>query len=382
MPRTAFTRVFIVASLASACWSQSLQLIPDISLAEAEYRDATQAWISNDPYLERDLTKGNPEEMRRRVRRAAALADDLMVKKIAYIDALAQRVEDTRRRVSQASGGAIPTEALKKDLADQQTRILDEETRLEALLNDLPPGDEYLFVRGPLEEERTDLVKLQNTIALRLRSLDSLDKAQQAIQSAGAGGLQQRIDEIARIWSEQKASAVRQRTRFASLYASEERAISGKSVPTDSPLPPPAAPTPSKSRDPDRRRNAPVVSAKTAVLQGPTFEGAWMYQSQPGAWTGIGEPEMVSLQLRQQGEVLRGTYTARLPSRGGVHEVFLALEGRRESATVARLHWMSSTPAADGEIELKLGGDGRLLLERTKSADGFIPLGMEVLLRQ
>ena len=74
-PRTIFA---LLIPLAPLCLGQALRLVPDIAVAEAEYRDAQEAWIQNDPTLEKDLFKANPEEVRRRIHRAAALADDVM----------------------------------------------------------------------------------------------------------------------------------------------------------------------------------------------------------------------------------------------------------------------------------------------------------------
>ena len=378
MKRLSLTIGILLAALAPASRGQRLQLVPDISLAEAEYHDAAEAWRQSDPSLESDLLKRSPDEMRQRVHHAAALRDDAMKKKIAYLDAITARLQDTRQRISQANAGAIPTDALKKDLVDQQSRILGEQERLEALLNDLPPGDEYLLVRRPLEEERTNLVNLQNNIALRLRSLDNIDKAQQAIQS---DPLAKNLDDLLKIWDQEKATASRQRTMWASLYTEYERAINQKS-----PAARPAAvrtgalPPAPKSKDTDRRRSPEASSAKGGVAPA-GLAGSWVYRSQPGAWTGYGEPEAVTLELKDEGGLLRGTYTARLPSRGGVHDVELVLQGPRQSPTTARLHWTSRTPEAEGDIDLKLSADGRLLLDRSQSGDGYIPLGMEVLLR-
>jgi hypothetical protein len=47
----------------------------------------------------------------------------------------------------------------------------------------------------------------------------------------------------------------------------------------------------------------------------------------------------------------------------------------------AQVHWRSQTPAAKGEMEIKVGSDGRMLVTRTQSNDSYIPRGMEVLLR-
>src|ERR1035438_2622913 len=110
--------------LAPLCLGQALRLVPDIAVAEAEYRDAQEAWIRNDPTLEKDLFKANPEEMRRRIHRAAALADDVMVKKEAYFGLFIQRMQDMRTRLNQMPDSGIPVESLKKDLDGQQMRLL------------------------------------------------------------------------------------------------------------------------------------------------------------------------------------------------------------------------------------------------------------------
>jgi hypothetical protein len=73
-------------------------------------------------------------------------------------------------------------------------------------------------------------------------------------------------------------------------------------------------------------------------------------------------------------------YTARLPVKSETHQVQLSLEATQRSATAATMHWKSANPAAEGEMELKLAQDGRLLVERVKSGDSYIPLGSEVLL--
>jgi len=80
--------------------------------------------------------------------------------------------------------------------------------------------------------------------------------------------------------------------------------------------------------------------------------------------------------------VLRGSYTARLPVSSGVHDVQLTLEGALVSANTAKLRWQSLRPPAKGELQLKLGADGRLLIERSRSGDSFVPVGSEVLSRK
>jgi hypothetical protein len=369
-------RIFaLLIPLAPLCLGQALRLVPDIAVAEAEYRDAQEAWIQNDPTLEKDLFKANPEEVRRRIHRAAALADDVMAKKEAYFGLFIQRMRDMRTRLSETRDPGMPVADLKKDLDGQQMRILGDQDHLDLLLRDLPQGDEYLLVRRELEAERSSLISAQNDIAMRIRSLDNIDKAQQATQ--GGEDLSAKMDAILKVWEQERASAVRQRPAWAHLYDLMEKSLAkpaGERAP--------AARTAAEAARPAAPAALPrATEAAPAPEAG--ISGIWTYASQPGAWTGYGEPEMVTLDLRLDASgALRGTYAARLPVRSGVHDIQLSLEGQaRPSATSAQVHWRSQTPAAEGEMEIKVGSDGRMLVTRTQSNDSYIPRGMEVLLR-
>src|ERR1017187_6961436 len=123
----------------SVLLGQALRLVPDIAVAEAEYRDAQEAWVRNDPTLEKDLYNAPPDQVRQRIHRAAQLADDAMVKKEAYFNLFIQSMEDMRAKLNDTQGPGIPTDSLKKDLDEQQTRLLGDQDRLELLLRDLPP---------------------------------------------------------------------------------------------------------------------------------------------------------------------------------------------------------------------------------------------------
>jgi hypothetical protein len=360
--------------------SQQVQVVPDIAIAEAEYRDAQEASVHNDPNLEKDLFKADPEQIRRRIRRAASLSDDAMVKKGAYLDAIVLRFKDVRTRLGQSDNAKIPTAALRKDLEAQQGSTLDEEERLNGLLHDLPEGDEYLLVRRALEDELATLVNLQNNIALRIRSLDTIDKSQQAIQDSASGAtLAQKLDDVIKLWGQEKDATIRQRTHWANLYTTMEQAVDKK----DSSPAPQGAPRKGGGKEPHGQTTSVSPSGSSPASRGvPGLAGTWAYRSQPGAWTGYGEPEMVTLQLYEESGTLHGTYAARLPVRSGVHEIRLSLEGPPQPGNVVRLHWTSQVPAAEGEMEMKLSPDGRLLVERSQSGDAFIPRGMEVLLPQ
>jgi hypothetical protein len=361
---------------ASLLLGQALRLVPDIAVAEAEYRDAQEAWVQNDPTLEKDLYKAPPDQVRQRIHRAAQLADDAMAKKEAYFNLFLQRMQDMRAKLNDAQGSGIPTESLKKDLDEQQTRLLGDQDRLELLLRDLPPGDEYALVRRQLEGERADLVSAQNNIAMRIRSLDNIGKAQES--TAGAEDLSAKMDEIMKVWQQERDSAVRQRPAWARLYQVMEDSLSKPAPPVA------AAPKTTASAKAPAKGNAAATARPAAATAPQTgISGIWLYTSQPGAWTGYGEPEMVKLVLQTDaGGAVRGVYSARLPVRGGVRDVELTLEGQASpTATSTQVHWRSQRPAAEGEMEIKLGSDGRMLVARTQSNDSFIPRGMEVLLR-
>jgi len=373
--RVFYSIALIQLAWLSPCRAQRVEVIPDIAVAEAEYRDANEACLQNDPSLERDLFTADTEQVRHRIHRAAALRDDAMAKKEVYLKAVIARLENLRTRLNPGVGGAIPTAALKKSLEVQQAHTLDEQAEVEAQLRDLPDDDEYLLVRRALNEERSNLITVQNNIAQRIRSLENLDKAQQAVQSASAGGgdsLSKKLDEVVKLWEEERDGAARQRQHWAQLYVAMEQAIDKKDK----------VPVRGKgSKKPSgKARLEPDNKPRGARTGG--FDGTWTYHSQPGAWTGYEEPAHVTLNLRQESNTLRGTYTARLAVRTGYHDVLLVLAGPCQRGNAVRLHWTSQEPAAEGEMDLKLGGDGRLLVERSQSSDAYIPRGMEVLLPQ
>jgi hypothetical protein len=353
---------------------------PSIAVAESEYREAQQAWLNSDPNLVNDLFKGNKEEIRGRIHRAASLRDNMMAKKAAYLALMIQRIDDSRKRLASATapGANLPVEEIKSGLEQEQTRVLSNQDRLEGLLRDLPEGDEYSLVRRELEKERTDLITLQNALALRLHSLDSAARSQQAVQDLSAtDAIIEKLDSVKKVWEEEHERTVRQRSAWARLYTSMELEIDRKGSPASVPVVPvaPVSPPPAKAK--------PVRSEAAPLLPEPPFrslDGQWTYRSQPGAWSGLAEPEAVSLTLRLSGEQLQGTYDASVPVRGDVRHFRLTLQGKAEDSARARVPWVSKDPEAYGEISLKLGADGRLFVEILSSSDSYVPRGMEVLL--
>lgn len=354
--------------------AQDLRIQPDIATAEAAFRDAEESWLHSDPNLEKDLLKVHPEEARRRVRRNAALRDDVMVKKLAYLDLIIVRTGEIRAKLAQNTSGMLPAETLKKDLLEQQSGILAQQDRLDQLLRDMPPGDEYFLVRRPIEEERGRLVNLQNNLAQRIRSLETLNKAQEAIRSSSQGDpLEERLASVMKLWEEERAMTASQRSKWAAVYAAMERAVTAAA---DAPPARGKSSTPRSVNDKEPASAAPSPSSK-AKPNG--LAGMWTYRSQPDAWTGYAEPAIVTLELHEEAGLLRGSYAARLPVKSGTHEVLLTVESTTYSNNSATLHWRCAAPVAEGEIRLKLSPDKRLLLERATSTDSFIPLGSEVL---
>jgi hypothetical protein len=311
-----------------------------------------------------------------------------MAKKQAYLQLIIGRFQETRKRLTQSPGGSIPTATLKKDLETQQARILDDQERVEGQLREFSQGDEYLLVKRALTEERASLIALQNDVALRIRSLDTLDKAQEGMQGAAPEDpLARKLDGILQTWEEERAGAARQRLRWAELYRTMERSVdpkgtAGKGAPVQGNGASAPKQRKGKKANPEPPAAPPAGPAKESAPPGGAqagLAGKWIYRSQPGAWTGYGEPEAVSLELRQTEGEWTGGYNARLPVRGGVHDVRLTLSGAWQTNGFARLHWKSQTPEAEGRMDIRRSEDGRVLVERAQSSDSYIPRGMEVL---
>jgi hypothetical protein len=373
---------------APLCLSQKVQLVPNIAVAEAEYRDANEAWLQNDPNLASDLFKIDSEDARRRIHRAAALSDDVMAKKERYLQLIIERFQDTSKRLVQPSEGLIPTAAMKRDLEAQQARILDEQARVEDRLRDLPPGDEYLLLKRALTNERSSYVALHKDIGLRIRSLESIGEAQDAIRSSASNdSLTQKLDGVLRGWEEERAGTIRQRSTWAEYYSVLERSLdqkepegkgrSGQSGGTKT-----LKKHKGKKSTPNPQEAPPTAPAKESAPPGGSagLAGSWIYRSNPSSWTGNGEPEIVTSDLRRVENECLGSYAPRPPARSDVDDVQLMLRSARQSDRLARLRWKSQTFAGDGGMEIRLSGDGRVLVERAESDGSHIPRGMEVLL--
>jgi hypothetical protein len=346
---------------------------PSIAIAESEYREAQDAWLHGDPNLVNDLFKSNKEEIRGRIHRAASLRDTMMAKKEVYLNLMIQRAEDSRQRLAgaTASGALLPVEEIKAGMAQEQERILSDQDRLEALLRDLPQGDDYSLVRRELEKERTDLITLQNAIALRLHSLDSAFRSQQAVKDLSANGdLVQKMEAVKKIWEDEHERTVRQRAAWARLYSTMVQEIDIKG-------PPPPVSGASEKGKPSLKTE--VMTPVHAAPESNILEGQWTYRSLPGAWSGPAEPEAVTLSLHLTGGQVLGTYDARIPIRGDMRHLKLTLHGKPEDSGQARLPWSSLDPEAHGEISLKLAADGRIFVQILSSSDNYVPTGMEVL---
>jgi hypothetical protein len=356
--------------LASALDAQSVRVMPDIALAAAEYRDAQDAWLHGDPNLERDLLKGDKVQTLRRIHTAAKLREEVMVKKDAYYGLMIQHMEGTSNAVASAANGKLPVEDLKRSLQQQQERLLADQDRLEALIAESPQGDEYFLVRRSLEQEKDDLIKLQNNVAQRLRGLETISGTQRALDDRATSTLNKDYEEILKLWREEKAHIETARPMWARYYRLMEAQVDpeGKAGPAAAAAPAPAT--------------TPRTRVEPAGAKEGRWGGTWVYQSQPGAWSGVDEPESVTLELKQSGKQLQGTYSARLPAKDGTRELHLRFKGVAADSSSSRLLWTSDKPRATGVIDAKLSPDGRLLVERISSTDSYVPAGMEVLVRR
>jgi hypothetical protein len=347
--------LWIVLTVAPVA-AQSVRLVPNIAVAETEYRDAREAWLRNDPNLVQDLYSAPPAEMRKRIEREAVLRDDVMSKKAVYFDFLVKRFDEIRTRLAGVKGGTVPVAQVTSDLQAEQSRLLAEQESVEARLADIPPGDEYTLVRRAMEAEKADLIQLQNNVAMRIHWLGKI--GQEAQTSAQSDSLGAKLDELTKTWEDERQRAIRSRAEWAKYYRDLERSLDDK--------------TPSTS-------SRPAAPGRPIAVEAPGIAGTWIYRSQPGAWNGFGEPLAVLLQIQTVGNRVEGVYSARLPSRDGIRDITLTLQGQIVSTGRAIVKWTSDKPVSRGEIDLQFSSDGKVWVRRTKSEDGYVPLGAEVL---
>ena len=62
---------------------------------------------------------------------------------------------------------------------------------------------------------------------------------------------------------------------------------------------------------------------------------------------------------------------ARIPGRSDIRNLNLALTGEEISSGTARVNWVSQFPPGHGELVLRMGGDRRVLVERTAADDTY-----------
>jgi len=235
--------------------AQHVEVIPDIAVAEAQYHDASEACLRNDPNLERELFTADPEQVRRRIHLAASLRDDAMAKKEVYVQAEIQRWQNFRNRLSQGENAAIPTQSDRKSLRELQADKLAEQGRVEGQLRDLPEGDEYAPQRRALDEERTHLIKLQADIEERIVLLDRLQES----TPSGGNSLAAKLDDIVKLWEQERDNATRQRLHWAQLYTAMEQAVNKKN---------PVPSVPKKSTSKPSRSTAPAQSGPPSASAG------------------------------------------------------------------------------------------------------------------
>jgi hypothetical protein len=199
---------------------------PTLGDAERAYRDAQSEWLNADPKLAADLFRGNPQEMHRRIRQTASLRDQMMEKKSVYLDLVVKHFDETRARLVNLSGAQLPVPELRQNLEAEQSRILGEIDRLDALIRDLPQDDLYALVLHELNAERTQLVNLQVSLAQQIRSVNSMGDSQDAANKMQAANpLAGKLEAISKVWRDELEAARVQREHWKALYNAMEQAV-------------------------------------------------------------------------------------------------------------------------------------------------------------
>jgi hypothetical protein len=352
----------LVLALSRLCPAQKPALPPQdkVALAKSEFEDARQAWIKNDPKLEEDfaLGKGDPAAMRERIRRAADLQHVVAEKEIAYYDLIISHTEAGRNEPAQTAPATVPVETKRKLLVDElaliQADIADRDARLKALSE----GDRDW--RRLYEDQLANRRKQADRIAAQLRTLDELGNAQ-AEGPSRVQEITQGTGEVLKNWEKIRADEVEEAARFKDYYSAMERNVENRIA----------------AGAPKSRSRAAGKGSKSAS------QGVANPADVAGAWIGSPGTQGVTLVLRLEGDTLRGTYTVRLAGPGGPQDIQLPVEGKVQPRAPIRLHWTSRNPAAAGDIELSLGSDGHLSVNRHRtSGEAAIPDAVETLLRK
>ena len=341
------TILAVIVGAVSASNAQTIHLVPDLATAEADYRDAQAAWIRNDPDLEKDLLKADHAQMRKRIHHAASLRDDMMAKKETYYALLTQHFASVRTRIlGSADQRRIPAEQIRQSLQGELDRMKEEQDHVDSLLRELPGDEQYAVLRQAVEAEKKDLASLRSSIDARMSSLQTL--AGDRHGKLTDDPLAQKLDELAAAWEAERKRAANARLSWSRYYK-------------------------------DLDDSLPAASG----TQRNPFEGSWVFRGQPGSWTTTaGEPLFILLELRNAGGWLQGTYQAQFRRERGRRAITLAVRGQLAGDDHVRLQWSSKKPAAQGELDLKLGSDGRLSVTRPSSiTGGGVPPGTDILAR-
>ena len=373
----------VLLVICHVCVAQTPRMPPprqNMAVAKSEFEDAVDAWRQYDPNLERDfaLATAGPAGIKVRIRRAAELREIASAKHQAYVDLIISRIQVERSEWAKEADPTIPVDARRKSLQFDQGQTQAALEDVEARLRALPEGAADL--RQMYEEQRNTLRNQSGVIAANIRTLDNIGK-EQAVRPDLMREIALEDDAVLESWKKVRSDAIDEAARFKDYYSAMERDL-------DKRMEAIAPKTSSRSASGKANKGTAIGGAsigipKEGASAGLTnLVGAWIYRP-PGEWRGYGEPQSVTLELSLDGDTIRGTYTARLPTPGGLQDVRFSVEGRLRSRGTIRLRWTSQNPPGTGDMDLSLGADGRLSVERRgKSGKTTIPDGVETLVRR
>ncbi|MDZ4801480.1 MAG: hypothetical protein SGI92_25255 [Bryobacteraceae bacterium] len=338
--------LFVLASALAP--AQHVQLLKDLASAESDYRDAQEAWSRNDPTLEGDLFKGDPADIRRRIRKSATLRDEMMQRKSTYLAFVVRQFDELQAKLVPATS-TLPTDALRQEINREQTRLLEDQSRIDTQLREMPTGDQNALVRSAMRAQVEAITRMRSIMTERVTSIDRIANGQQEAQGT-TKVLEEKLAELGELWRAELTRTEKSRALWARYFHSMDTAVAQRMLP------------------------APRVR----------LEGKWRYQSKKGAWSGTGEPGSVSMELKASGDQIEGSYAADLPPAAGAPRVSfrLSLKGTTSATGETVLQWVSRKPEATGQILVRLTPEGKLVVERTVTSGGAVPAGTEVLVRR
>jgi hypothetical protein len=335
----------------------------NIPLTRKEYQDALEAWKKSDPDLVKDLATGDPTQLRARIKHAAELQATMSEKEIAYYNVMVWHSRHEQAELAQIVNTSIPLDTRQQSVRNDQALVQSELDEVEATLRELPADDKTL--RPIYESERANRKRQLENLADQSKILDEIAKGQ-ANRLDLLQQLAQEQDQIVKGWEHQIEHAQHEAEGYKELYGGLVQQVDDR------------ASANAKNRSGRKRTLATKSTVAAPSFIPASLVGTWITPAQ-----GQSKTANSTLELRVEGDAIRGTYTTHLSAPDGASNELWTVEGRVPAHGPLKLHWTAQDHSSSGDMDLTLGSDGRLSIDRhRKSGKTAVPDGLESLMRR